>query len=250
MHPCIVFLRSVIAAEPSAVFSLNGAFQSAEPSHNTKEAASHGPAVPSPSPPCLPQPRGHTGAWSHPSRRVLPKRTTALTGGPSSVQTEELPPFAREGRQAVGEAGGSAGVSRSRSPVHSGAPLRIQAGMCPPSEPAGTRIVRHVSGPSRHKQMFFRVLLFRFRGPASGTRCQASLWHGVMEGWKDRAYYQSANGIEGCYPQTVRLSPMRSIVEPKSRRASISQEGDGSRMLEPALIRWWHATLLGNCSLH
>jgi len=167
-----------------AVFSLNGAFQSAELSHNTKEAASHGPAVPSPSPPCLPQPRGHTGAWSHPSRRVLPKRTTALTGGPSSVQTE-LPPLPEKAdrqseRQVDRQASRGAGAPYTRGP------LCVSRRACVLHRSQQGRIVRHVSGPSRHKQMFSgyccsaSVVIVFLQGQPVGQdarlRCGMELW--------------------------------------------------------------------------
>ena len=130
-----------------------------------------------------------------------PKRTTAPTCGPSSAAAG-LPLPEKADRQAVREAGGSAGgasgATRSRrpGPVYTQASRRIQAGMCPLCKPAGTHS-QACQWPQPAQADVFWVLLFRFSGncfpsgPASGTRCQVVLWEGVMEGWKDRVYYQS-----------------------------------------------------------
>lgn len=124
------------------------------------------PIVPSSSPPCLPQLRGHTGAPSHPSRRESTQ--TNNCSDRRALICSDGAAIAREGRQAVREAGGSAGggqgaARRSRSPVHSGAPPGVSRRACVLYVSQQGHTVRHVSGPSRHKQMF------------SGYCCSASL---------------------------------------------------------------------------
>lgn len=128
-----------------------------------------------------------------------PKRTTAPTGGPSSVMAElPLPEKAdrqserQVGRQAEGKALQGAG---DWAP-YARASQRIQAGMCPLCKPAGTHS-QACQWPQPAQADVFWVLLFRFSGncfpsgPASGTRCQVVLWEGVTQRWKDRVYYQS-----------------------------------------------------------
>lgn len=105
---------------------------------------------------------------------------------------------AREGRQAVREAGGSTGEQTLRGgtgdwALYTRASQRIQAGMCPFCKPAGTHS-QACQRPQPAQADVFWVLLFRFSGncfpsgPASGTKCQVVLWEGVMERWKDRVY--------------------------------------------------------------
>ncbi len=111
---------------------------------------------------------------------------------------------AREGRQAIREAGGWTGKQAEGKALqgaqawalHTRACQRIQAGMCPLCKPAGTHS-QACQWPQPAQADVFWVLLFRFpsncfpSGPASGTKCQVVLWEGVMERWKDRVYYQS-----------------------------------------------------------
>lgn len=113
--------------------------------------------------------------------------------------------IAREGRYSVREVGGQAEQavwSRRRGPVCSGpsaSPGRhVSSAVC---KPAGTHS-QACQWPQPAQADVFWVLLFRLSGncfpsgPASGTRCQVVLWEGVMEGWKDRVYYQSAMALE------------------------------------------------------
>lgn len=149
-----------------SVYPKDGAFQSAELSYNMREA-SYGcwPILPSSLPLCLPQLRSHTGASSHPSRREFTQtnncsdRRALICYGRAAI--------AREGRQAVREAGGSAG-EQAEGKAPRGAGYWALYTWAPPqacvlyvSQQGHT--VRHVSGPSRYKQMF------------SGYCCSASL---------------------------------------------------------------------------
>lgn len=146
-----------------------------------------------------------------------PKRATAPTGGPSSA-TAELP-LPEKGRQAVGEAGGSAGEQAEGKEkrgdgdwaLHNPTgPLGVSRQACVLCGRQQGHTVMHVARPSRHKQMFFWVLLFHFScncfpsGPASGTRCQAV---GRSYGDMERQSVLLISGFGVCSAQTVSLSP-------------------------------------------
>lgn len=139
------------------------------------------------------------------------KRANALTGGPSSVQT--LLPLPDKAARRSGRQVEQAVWSRRRGPVYARAPQRLQAGMCPlQCESQQGHTVRHVSGPSRHKQMF------------SGYRCSASLVIVFLQGqpvgqgarlccgkelWRNGkdSVLSISHGFGGCSTQTARLFP-------------------------------------------
>lgn len=139
----------------------------------------------------LPQVTYHTGQPSHPNRRKFAQRDNCSDRRTLVCHSQAA--TARAGRQTGGEAGDWACTLR---------PLSWSRQACVLCVSQQGHTVRHVSGPSRHKQMFSWVLLFRLpcncfpSGPACGTRCQVVLWHGVMEGWRDRVYDQSASPLE------------------------------------------------------
>lgn len=124
-----------------------GALQSAELSYNIREASiGCRSIVPSSLPSCLPPLRSHTGALSHPSRGECTQ--TSNCSDRRALVCYSRAAVARKGRQAVGEAGGSAGEQAEgkekrgdgdwalHNPTR--ASRRIQAGMCPLRKPAGT----------------------------------------------------------------------------------------------------------------
>lgn len=160
---CLSVLCDHYYARLYAVFTLKmGAFQSAELSYHMREA-SYGcwSIVPFSLPSCLPHLRSHTGAPSHPSREEFTQ--TSKCSDRRALVCYSRAAVARKGRQAVREAGGSAG-KRAASKEKRGArewalhtpigPLGVsrQACVCCVSQQGHTVI--HVGGPSRHKQMF------------------------------------------------------------------------------------------------
>lgn len=134
-----------------------------------------------------------------------PKRTTAPTGGPSSV-LRVLPLPEKADMQSERQVDRQANRRRVRRgagdwALYTQALQHIQTGMCPLREPAGTHS-QACQWPQPAQTDVFWVLLFRLpgncfpSGPASGTRCQVVLWEGVMERWRDRVYYQSTVALK------------------------------------------------------
>lgn len=134
--------------------------------------ASYGcwPIVPSSLPSCLPQLRSHTGAPSRPSRREFAQTNNCSDRRALVCYMAALPLPEKADRQSGRQVDRRVNRRRVRrrersrrlGPAHSG-PSAYPGKACVLYVSQQGRTVRHVTGPSRHKQMF------------SGYCCSASL---------------------------------------------------------------------------
>lgn len=138
------------------MYPKDGTFQTAGLSYNMRGASyGHWPIVPSSPPPCVPQLSSHIGALSHPSRREFTQmnncsdRRTLICYGRAAI--------ARQSERQVDRQANRRRVRRyeeqETGPCTFG-PLSVSRQACVVYISQQGHTVRHVSGPSRHKQMF------------------------------------------------------------------------------------------------
>lgn len=171
------------------------------------------PIVPCSLPSCLPQLRSHAGTLSRPSRREYTQKNNCSDR--RALVCSNIAATGREGRQAVREAGGSGrrtegGYDEQETGPCTLGPLHISRQACVLCGSQQRRTVRHVSGPSRHKQMF------------SGYCCSTSIVIVFLQGqpvgqgarlccgkelWRWRELFSSSSGFGGCCTQAVWLFP-------------------------------------------